>query len=135
MIRCLVTGSLYGNPTVKTSQSGKTFTTAKLKADGKDGATVWCSLIAFDEQGEWLATLKANATLSVSGRAEVQAWSNKSGEPQAGLSLVVDDVATLKARPRPKASDPPAANGSQRPFAPEPGALRGSPGGKKRAAS
>ena len=99
MIRCLVTGSLYGNPTVKTSQSGKTFTTAKLKADGKDGATVWCSLIAFDEQGEWLATLKANAALSVSGRAEVQAWSNKSGEPQAGLSLVVDDVATLKARP------------------------------------
>lgn len=119
MIRCLVSGSLYGDPAVKTAKSGNAFTTAKLKADGKDGATVWCSLVAFGEQGERLATLKANAALSVSGRAEVQAWVNKQGEPQAGLSLVVDDLAVLKAKPRPKASNPPAQASHPRPFAPE----------------
>lgn len=102
MIRALLTGCLHGDPTIKTAKSGTVFTTVKLKADGKDGAAVWCSLIAFGEQGDRLATLKANATVSVSGRAEVQAWSNKQGEPQAGLSLVVDEVATLKAKPRPK---------------------------------
>lgn len=102
MIRALVTGSLYGEPVLRTSQAGRPFCTAKLKADGKDGAAVWCSLIAFGEQADRLATFKANATLSVSGRAELQAWANKQSEPTAGLSLVVDDLAALKSKPRPK---------------------------------
>jgi single-stranded DNA-binding protein len=126
MIRALVSGSLYGEPQIKVAKSGNNFTTAKLRADGKDGATVWCSLVAFGELGERLASLKANAALSVSGRTEVQAWLNKTGEPAAGLSLVVDDLAVLKAKPRPKESYPQAREQSYpqaqasgpRPFAP-----------------
>lgn len=104
MIRALVSGSLYGDPQARTSQTGKPFTTAKLRADGKDGVSVWCSLIAFGEQVDRLALLKANAAISVSGKAELQAWANKAGEPAAGLSLVVDDLAALKAKPRPRAA-------------------------------
>lgn len=85
MIRTLATGTLYGSPQTRTSAAGKAYTTAKLKADGKDGAITWCSLIAFGEQAERLATLKEGAAMSVSGR----------------LSLVVDELATLKGRPRP----------------------------------
>lgn len=102
MIRALVSGTLYEKPQARTSQAGKPFTTAKVRADGKDGATVWCSLIAFGEQAERLATLQQGAALSVSGRAEVSAWSDKSGEPKAGLSLVVEELATLKAKPKPR---------------------------------
>ncbi|MBL8252113.1 MAG: single-stranded DNA-binding protein [Candidatus Competibacter sp.] len=102
MIRALVSGVLYEAPRVHTGKSGKPFTTAKVRADGKDGAAVWCSLIAFNAEGERLATLPANAALSVSGRAEVSAWLDKSGEPRAGLSLVVDELATLKAKPKPR---------------------------------
>ncbi len=102
MIRALATGTLYDAPQARTSQAGKTFTTAKLRADGKDGATVWVSCIAFGEQAERLATLPAGAALSVSGRVEVSAWSDKSGEPKAGLSLVVDELVTLKAKPKPR---------------------------------
>ena len=101
MIRCLITGTLYGDPVARTSQAGKAFCTAKLRADGKDGASVWCSLIAFGDQAERLAALKADNALSVSGRCEVQAWTGKNGEPAAGLSVVVDELAALKARPRP----------------------------------
>lgn len=101
MIRALLTGSLYGDPQARTSQSGKPFTTAKVRADGKDGATVWCSLVAFGELAERLAALPANAALSVAGRAEVSAWLDKQGEPKAGLSIVADELATLKAKPRP----------------------------------
>ena len=101
MIRAIITGTLYDAPKVHTSQNGKPFTTAKLKADGKDGAAVWCSIIAFGEQAERLATLPAGAALSVSGRVEVSAWSDKNGEPKAGLSLVVEELATLKAKPKP----------------------------------
>lgn len=101
MIRALITGTLYGDPQARTSQAGKPFTTAKLKADGKDGATVWCSLVGFGELAERLAALPANSALSVSGRAEVSAWLDKQGEPKAGLSIVVDELATLKGKPRP----------------------------------
>lgn len=40
MIRALVTGSLYGDPQARTSQAGKQYVTAKVRADGKDGASV-----------------------------------------------------------------------------------------------
>lgn len=40
VIRALVTGTLYDKPQARTSASGKPFTTAKLRADGKDGAKV-----------------------------------------------------------------------------------------------
>ena len=103
MIRALVVGKIYGTPQVRTSATGNTFTTAKLKATGKDNETVWCSLIGFGEIGERLAILDEGASISVAGRAEVNAWINKNGEPHAGLGVLVDELATLKGRPRPKA--------------------------------
>ncbi|HCK80727.1 MAG TPA: hypothetical protein DIC59_04595 [Candidatus Competibacteraceae bacterium] len=119
MIRALLTGSLYGDPVVRTSQAGKSFCTAKVRADGKDGSAVWCSLIAFGEQAARLAMLKANSPVSVSGKAELQAWANKAGEPAAGLSLVVDELAALKAKPRPKEDQRPQSDAcGQRPFSP-----------------
>lgn len=111
MIRALITGKLYGSPQARTSAAGKAYTTAKLKADGKDGSITWCSLIAFGEQAERLAALKEGAALSVSGRCEVSAWINREGEAVGGLSLVVDELATLKGRPRPPRPRQPAAAG------------------------
>lgn len=112
MIRALCTGTLYGTPQVRISANGNRFTTAKLRADGKDGAAVWVSLIGFAEVGERLATLQQGTVLSVSGRAEVSAWINRDGEAAGGLSLVVDEVATLRGKPKPrtpKARQPEAA--------------------------
>ena len=111
MIRALVTGSLYGEPQARTSQSGKKYATAKLRADGKDGSSVWCSLIAFGEQADRLMTLSANAAVAVSGKAEVSGWIDKQGEPKAGLSLVVDELSTLKGKPRPPRPPAPVAAG------------------------
>lgn len=106
MIRALCTGTLYGSPQTRTSAAGKAYTTAKLRADGKDGIAVWCSLIAFGEQAERLAALKEGAALSVSGRCEVSAWLNRDGEAQGGLSLVVDELAALKGKPKPRTPKP-----------------------------
>ena len=111
MIRVLLTGTLYGEPLARTSANGKPFVTAKLRADGKDGVQLWCSIIAFGEQAERLATLKPNAALAVAGRAEVSAWTGKDGMPAAGLSLVVDELATLKGKPKPQDT----AQAAQRP--------------------
>ena len=101
MIRALVTGSLYGDPQTRTSQAGKSYVTAKVRADGKDGVSVWCSIIAFGELADRLMTLGDGAALAVSGKAEINGWLDKQGEPRAGLSLVADEVVTLKGKPRP----------------------------------
>ena len=107
MIRAMVSGTLHDAPTVRTSQSGKPFTTAKLRADAADGGTVWCSLVAFGDVAERLATLKAGQAISVSGRAKLSSWLVKSGEPAAGLSVVVDELIALRGKPRPRDAAPP----------------------------
>ena len=101
MIRALISGSIHGQPQARTSQAGKSYVTAKVRADGKDGASVWCSIIAFGEIADRLLTLGDGAALSISGRAGVNAWLDKTGEPRAGLSLVADEMVTLKGKPRP----------------------------------
>lgn len=113
MIRALIIGSLYGNPQARTSQAGKQYVTAKVRADGKNGESVWCSIIAFGERADRLMTLADGAALAVSGKAEVNGWLDKSGEPKAGLSLVVDEVATLKGKPRPPQGTGDAPNARQ----------------------
>lgn len=115
MIRCLISGTLHLDPVGRVSQSGKPFTTAKMRADSKDGQTAWCSLIAFGDEAERLAGLKAGGGLSVSGRCEVQAWLDKNGEPKGGLSVVVDDLVTLKAKSRQPPEGQPPPRRSSRP--------------------
>ena len=106
MIRALITGTIYGEPQARTSQAGKQYATAKIRADsGKDGVVVWCSVVAFGEQADRLMTLSNGAALSVAGKAEVNAYSNKQGEPAAGLSIVADDLAALKSKPKPPQED------------------------------
>lgn len=120
MIRCLVSGVLHADPVSRISQNGNPFATAKLRADDGKGGSVWCNLIGFSETSERLATLKAGASLSVAGRAEVTAWLDRDGEPKGGLSLVVDELATLRGKPKPRpereASEtaPPAPSNKQR---------------------
>ena len=111
--RLLVTGQLYGDPQARTSQAGKPFTTAKVRADGKDGAVLWISVVAFGDLAERLLTMKANNALALSGKLEVSAYTAKDGTPAAGLSVVADELAALKAKPRPKAE--PAAPHAQQP--------------------
>ena len=101
MIRALLTGTLHADPQTRTSQSGKPYCTARLRADTGDNNTVWCSLIAFGQEGERLATLKAGAAVSVSGRAKLSSWLSKDGSPAGGLDVTVDELAALRGRPKP----------------------------------
>ena len=94
MIRALVTGTIYGDPQTRNGKSGQPFTTAKIKVDTTEGA-IWVSLIAFGEQSEALAALPANAAVSVLGKATLTAWLDKTGEPRASLSLVVESLIGL----------------------------------------
>ena len=59
--------------------------------------------VAFGDLADRLLTMKADNALALSGKLEVSAYTDKQGNPAAGLSVVCDELATLKARPKPKA--------------------------------
>ena len=101
MIRALVTGKLHDAPQARTSATGNTFAICKVKADDKNGAWVWVSVIAFGAEAERLLTLKQGDTVAIGGRTEIGAWSDKDGNPHGSLSLVADELATLRGKPRP----------------------------------
>ncbi len=113
MIRALLTGTLHSDPESRTSKTGNPYCTARMKADASDGTAVWCSLIAFGDVADRLASLKAGQALSVSGRAKLSAWLGKSGEPAAGLDLVVDELITLRGKPKAQGQEAQARWGTQ----------------------
>lgn len=98
MIHALILGTLYGDPQQRTGKSGKLFTTARLKTVGKDGQPIWINLIAFNDAGDRLAAMSANAPLSVTGQADISAWIGKDGTPAAGLSLTIEEMIGVSLR-------------------------------------
>jgi single-stranded DNA-binding protein len=100
MIRALVSGRLYGAPVRRTGASGKPFVTGKLRVDTGDEHQAWASVIAFGEAGERLGGLKDGDAVAVAGRATLQGFLAKDGNPKAALSIVADDVAAVRRKPK-----------------------------------
>lgn len=106
MIRALISGTLHADPERRTSQNGNPFALCKVKADDKNGAWVWVSAIAFGEQAERLLSLKAGDAVAISGRAEMGIWTDKGGNAHSSLSLVAEEVAALRDKPKTPPQEP-----------------------------
>lgn len=76
-IRALVTGTLHDAPQSRTSKQGNAYAKGKLRME-ENGATVWCSLLAFGDAAELLLGLEAGASLSASGTASMSVWRDTS---------------------------------------------------------
>lgn len=100
MIRVLVSGCLYGRPETRTGKSGKPFVTCKLRVDTQEEHATWASAIAFGREAERLAGLKDGDAVSVAGRAKLEAFEAKDGALRASLSIVVDDIAAVRRKPK-----------------------------------
>lgn len=92
----LAQGRLVKPAQSRTGGGGREFATAQIAVatDADDSALL--SLIAFrrDVVGALLALAVGDA-VAVAGRAKLTAWADKStGEPRAGLSVVVDQLLT-----------------------------------------
>jgi single-stranded DNA-binding protein len=92
-VQALVSGRLIADPDVRTGESGKSFTLAKVAAATEDGDTL-VSCIAFGTDGEQLGALGKGDAVSVSGCASVRTWAGRDGEPRGGLSVTVDAILT-----------------------------------------
>ena len=95
MLSVLIEGSLIAAPVRRTSAKGSTFVTAQLRCTGDDGASILCSVIAFQvSAAEALAALAAGDTVAVAGPAALSQW-EKNGEHRVGLKVTATRVLSV----------------------------------------
>lgn len=114
MIRLMISGKLHDAPQSRESSKGTTYTVAKVKADDKSGLWVWVSVIAFGNESERLLSLKAGDAVSIAGPAEINAWLDKEGNPKPSVSMVAEQLISLRPKPRPVDAERPPVHRSRR---------------------
>ena len=95
MIDALISGKLYGQPTERTSKTGKPFALAKVRAAGGDGESLFVNVIAFDTAPcTALLALGDGDSVALSGSLTPKVWTDKGGNARPGLDLVAHQVLT-----------------------------------------
>lgn len=118
MIEVLMAGKLVGKPEARTSKSGRTFVTARLRVAAGGEDTHFIRLTAFSESaGAALLALDDGDAAAVAGTLKPGAWVDRDGAAKPNLDVVVVQVLTayhLKRRRdavqdagEPKGTDPP----------------------------
>ena len=95
MIDALISGKLYGQPTERTSKTGKPFALAKVRAAGGDGESLFVNVIAFDTAPcTALLALGDGDSVALSGSLTPKTWTDKEGNTRPALDLVAHQVLT-----------------------------------------
>lgn len=95
MIDGLIAGKLHGQPQQRTGQSGKPFTTAKVRTATKDGGTVFVNAIAFAPAVQAaLLALADGDSVALSGELTPKVWTDREGVTHPALDLVAHAALT-----------------------------------------
>jgi single-stranded DNA-binding protein len=93
----LASGALISDPQGRAGAKGP-FTTATIRANGDEAALV--SVIAFGDEANRLLQFVKGDALAVSGRARLTSWTGHDGTEKRGISVVAEQIAAAKPRPR-----------------------------------
>ena len=89
-------GRLGREPKSIETKTGTPMSVASLAVDlsDRDGEfhTQWLNLVGFGKCADLLAAHKKGDRVSVSGRCQINRWTNDEGQPQVQLSIVADSV-------------------------------------------
>lgn len=95
MLDGLIGGKVYGKPAARTGQNGKRFVTAKVRAAGGDGESLFVNVITFSEStGAALLALDDGDSVALSGALTPKVWTDKNGETRPALDMVAHAVLT-----------------------------------------
>ncbi|SOY48372.1 single-stranded DNA-binding protein [Cupriavidus taiwanensis] len=95
MIDGLIGGKVFGKPGERTGQSGKRFVTAKVRAAGGDGESLFVNVIAFSDSARAaLLALDDGDSVALSGSLTPKVWTDKNGETRPALDMVAHAVLT-----------------------------------------
>ncbi len=121
MLAALASGNLIADPQRRSGAKGA-FATALMRVATSDGSQL-VSAIAFGDAAEQLLALTKGAAVAISGRANINTWTDRSGAEKNGLGIVVDQIATIRPRRRPDAAPNHAPYAAQRRPAAKPSEL------------
>ena len=95
MIDALVSGRLYGRAEERAGQNGSAFVTCKVRATASDGDTIFCNVIAFDDQVRHvLLCLDDGDSVALSGALTPKVWTDRQGNARPALDLIAHAVLT-----------------------------------------
>lgn len=95
MIDALIAGTIYGQPSERTSANGKRFATAKLRVSVRDGSACFVNVICFDAGAVTaLLALREGDSAALSGELTPKVWTDKHGESKPSLDLLAHAVLT-----------------------------------------
>lgn len=97
MIDALIQGRLHGAPQRRTGSSGKSFTTAKVRAAAGNGDSLFVNVIVFSVTAQTaLAALGDGDSVALSGELTPKVWQPRDGgEPRPSVDLVAHQVLTV----------------------------------------
>jgi len=108
-IWAMASGVLARDPERRHGANGD-FAIATVRVGAGDNVQ-WISAIAFGDAATRLLSLRAGDGVSVAGRGEVKTWQGRDGEARSGLSVVANEIAAARPRPRPRETAPRQAPG------------------------
>ena len=95
MIDALISGRLHRAPQSRTSQNGRTFATATVRASLRDGSSIFVNVIAFDETAvASLLALGDGDSVALTGELTPKVYIPQNGEPRPSLDLLAHAVLT-----------------------------------------
>jgi single-stranded DNA-binding protein len=115
----LISGSIFKEPQRRTSQAGKSYVVATIKATAADNATsdFWSALAFGATAGEELMRLAVGERVAIQGGLKLEVYTANDGQTKISRTVFVDHV--LAVRQPPKEKKPKAAKDA--PTSHEPG--------------
>jgi single-stranded DNA-binding protein len=109
-VAVLISGSLFRAPEQRTSQSGKRYVVATIKATTTDnsGSDFWSALAFGDTAGAELLRLGIGERVAVQGSLKLETFT-KDGESRISRTVFVDHVLAVRQPPKEKKPKKPAA--------------------------
>ena len=96
----LVSGALSRAPEVKTSRSGKPYTSATIRVAADSAAEFW-SILAFSESAQAeLSRLGEGDKISVQGSLKVEPYTARDGQTRINRTVFADHILALRQPPR-----------------------------------
>jgi single-stranded DNA-binding protein len=110
-VHMLVSGSLFRAPEQRTSQAGKSYVVATIKAAAAENASsdFWSVLAFGTTAGEELLRLGLNERVAIQGSLKLEIF-EKNGETKISRTVFADHVLALRQPPREKKPKKPVAS-------------------------
>lgn len=97
-IEGLILGKLHQRPEQRTSKTGRTFATAKVRAAAADGESLFVNVICFSDLAcAALLALDPGDSLALSGTLKPGVWTDREGNARPSVDMVAAQVLTVYA--------------------------------------